>query len=348
MPSSPTIAVVIPNWNDSQYISCCLRSILDQDVPPDQLIVVDDASTDNSVETIRTIIAHRPGAQLHVNAANLGVYGAVEVGMRHVTSDYVLFLSANDFVLPGIFHKARKCIADAPGVGLWSAMAWLVNEDNAVIRMHSSPVIALANKVFTADECIKLAYRAGNWFTGPTLIYRRDALDSAEGFDPAYGGMSDLITAWIVASRYGAAYSPEPLAAFRMHSGSYTSSTLSIISSLEKMLDRLRQRGPLLSPRLFNSAFVERTILRFRFAALRKSGGRTMQDIAAHLEGWKSVLLRGINRALPDSLHRLRIAAGFLILLPFDALPTFFYRFLGGTIVRMRFRQSVGRSEKKG
>ncbi len=342
----PTIAVIIPNWNDAKYIPCCLRSILEQDAPPDQLIVVDDASTDNSVDIIRLMIAHRPSAQLLVNSANLGVYGAIDVGLRHVTSDYVLFLSANDFVLPGIFHKARSCIAPSPGVGLWSAMAWLVNEDNAVIRLHTSPVIAVQDKVFSADECIKLAYRAGNWFTGSTLMYRRDALDSAGGFDPAYGGMSDLITAWIVASRYGAAYSPEPLAAFRIHSGSYTSSTLSIISSLEKMLARLRQLGPVLSPRLFSSAFVDRTILRFRFAALRKSGGLTMQDIAAHLEGWKSVLLRGINYVVPRNMRTIRIAAGFLILLPFDVVSTLIYRVLGWSIVRLRFRQpavGVGR-----
>ena len=179
----PTIAVVIPNWNDSRYIVKCLRSVLEQESPPDQVIVIDDASTDNSVEVIRSLIAPFPWAQLIVNPANLGVNGAVSTGLKHVTADHVLFLSANDFVLPGIFAKAREAFSHAPQVGLWSAMAWLVNEDNAVIRLHNGPVVSLMDAVISPEKCAQLAFRVGNWFTGSTLIYRREAFFSVGGFD---------------------------------------------------------------------------------------------------------------------------------------------------------------------
>ncbi len=335
----PTIAVVIPNYNDSRYIPKCLRSVLEQPSPPDQVIVIDDASTDNSVAIIRAVIEPHRCARLIVNAANLGVNGAVAAGLQQVTADYVLFLSANDFVLPGIFAKAREGFSRSPEVGLWSAMAWLVNEDDAVIRLHMSPVVALADTVFSADECAKLAYRVGNWFTGSTLIYRRDAFNSIGGFDHAYGALTDLITAWAVASRYGAAYSPEPLAAFRIHADSYCVSTLKGDSRMDEVRIRLAQRGPALSPRLFNSAFIDRVILRFRFAALRYTGGQLLEEIADHATGWKRAWLRGIHGILPRGMQTLRVAIGFLILLPFDVVPTIVHRCFGWVIVRMRHRK---------
>lgn len=339
MPQPPTIAVVIPNYNDSRYLLQCLRSVLEQPSPPDQVIVIDDASTDNSVAIIRSAIAPHRCAQLIINPANLGVNGAVAAGLQRVTADCVLFLSANDFVLPGIFAKAREGFSRAPKAGLWSAMAWLVDEDDAVIRLHFSPVVAVGDAVFSADECARLAYRVGNWFTGSTLIYRRDAFNSIGGFDHAYGALTDLITAWAVASRYGAAYSPEPLAAFRIHADSYCVSTLKGDSRLDEVRLRLEQCGPALSPRLFHRAFIERLILRFRFAALRYTGGHLLAEIADHASGWKRAWLRGLHRILPQGMQTLRVAIGFLILLPFDVLPTLLYRILGWSIVRLRFRQ---------
>ena len=335
----PTIAVVIPNWNDSRYITKCLRSVLEQASPPDQVIVIDDASTDNSVEVIRAIIQPFAFAQLIVNPANLGVNGAVSVGLKQVTADHVLFLSANDFVLPGIFAKAREGFSRAPEAGLWSAMAWLVNEDDAVLRLHNSPVVSLTNTVISPENCAQLAFRAGNWFTGSTLIYRREAFFSVGGFDHAYGALTDLITAWAVASRFGAAYSPEPLAAFRMHADSYCISTLKGDSRLEDVRTRLQQRGPTLAPHLFSIAFIDRLILRFRFAALRYTGGQQLAEMAADERGWKRSALLGIHRIFPRGMRKLRIALGFLVLVPFDVLPTVIYRMLGWSIVRLRFRQ---------
>ena len=62
--AAPSLAVVVPNRNDSRYLRTCLRSVLDQAVPPDELIVVDDQSTDDSVPLIRSLIDGVPYAQL--------------------------------------------------------------------------------------------------------------------------------------------------------------------------------------------------------------------------------------------------------------------------------------------
>src|SRR5512141_2958640 len=91
---TPSIAVIVPNWNDARYLPRCISSILDQEVAPDELILVDDQSSDDSVAVMRSLIANRPGVQLIENPVNLGVNGALDEGLKRSRSEYVLFLSS--------------------------------------------------------------------------------------------------------------------------------------------------------------------------------------------------------------------------------------------------------------
>jgi hypothetical protein len=314
--AAPSIAVIVPNYNDSRFLRRCLESVLGQAVPPDEFIVVDDCSTDGSVALIRSLIAGRAHARLIENPANLGVYGAVDRGLAHSSSEYALFLSSNDCLLPGLIARAKACLARAPGAGLWSALAWQVDEEDRLLRLQSTAIVATEDSYFSPEACRGLAWRHGNWFTGTSLVYQRKALDAVGRFDPAYKGLADLLAALAVASRFGAAYTPEPLAMIRVHGGSILSGTLADTAALEAMLERLERRGPEIAPALFTPAFLARTAQRFRFAALRAAGG-----------GW---------RRLP------RVALAFLALRPFDVVPALWNRMLGSLWVRLRSQPPLG------
>jgi glycosyltransferase involved in cell wall biosynthesis len=328
----PTIAVIVPNRNDSRYLPRCIRSILEQEDPPDELIVVDDKSTDDSVAIVRSLISGKPGARLIENPVNLGTYGALDKGLELSRSEYVLFLSANDAVLPGLFARARSCLERHPGVGLWSAMGWLVDENDRLLRLHRSPVVSLRDAYIPPEQCALLAYRLGNWSVGSTLIYHRPTLESAGRFDAAYMGLADLVTTWIVASRRGALYSPVPFGVSRIHSGSYLSRTLNR-ENLEGILARLHELGPGLAPGLFTPAFLERMTLRFRFAAVRSGKGDNVALTAAEYAGLRRALLEAVER-LPRSLHQARVALAFLVLCPFDIVPALWNRLLGSAAVQ--------------
>lgn len=336
--STPSIAVIVPNWNDARHLPRCLRSVLDQAMPPDELIVVDDASTDDSVAIIESLINGNPRARLFVNPVNMGTNRTVNESLGRARSEYALLLSANDYVLPGIFLRAKKSFARSPNAGLWSAMSWLVDEDDRPIRLHPSPIVALGDAFLPPEHCVKLALRFGNWFTGPTLIYHRETLLAVGGFNPKYGAPADVFTALTVASLRGAAYTPEPYAAFRIHAGSYSSRDLSDIALLDKILEQLQELGPRMSPRLFSSKFCERTASRYRFAAIRASGGGLIPEIAVRVGGWKSAALRFVDQLVPASLRTMRVAVAFLVLRPFDIVPTLVNRLFGWIFVRIRLK----------
>lgn len=333
----PTIAVVVPNRNDARFLPRSLGSLLAQDVRPDEVIVVDDQSTDESVQVISSYMAGQAGWRLVRNAVNLGVSRTLAEGLRVASSDYVLFLASNDFVLPGIFARAKSCLGRRPS-GLWSAMAWIVDEEDRLIRLHPSPVVALRDASLSPEECRRLAYRHGSWFTGITLIFRRDALNAAGGFDPAYGGLTDLVSALVVASIHGAAYSPVPFAAIRIHKGSHLADTLRDEGATATILARLRVRGPKLAPDLFTPAFLERTARRFAFASVRARGGDSLVTVPGLSSGSTRGALRIADWLLPRAWRLARVAAAFFILRPFDVLPSFWNRAFGWLFVRSRHR----------
>ena len=335
---TPRIAVIVPNRNDSRHLPGCLRSLLEQEDPPDEVIVVDDQSTDDSVSVIRSLIAGHRQARLVENPVNLGTYGALDRGLEVSRSEYVLFLSANDAVMPGVFTRARSCLARHPEAGAWSAMGWLVDEEGRLIRMHASPVVSLRDTYLPPERCARLAHRVGNWFVGATLIYRRDAVESAGKFDAAYMGLADLVTTLVVADRHGVAYSPQPFGVSRIHPGSYLSRTLTDTAKLDGILDRLHSEGASVAPRMFSAAFLERAALRFRFASIRASRGQTLAHTAGKHPGARRLWLIVLDRALPRSLYRARVATAFLVMCPFDVVPAVWNRLLGSWVVRLMLR----------
>jgi GT2 family glycosyltransferase len=337
MSAGPSIAVILPNRNDARYLPRCLRSVLDQAEAPDELIVIDDQSSDDSAAVIRAAIEGHGHATLVENPVNLGVYGAVDEGLKRSRSEYALFLASNDYVLPGIFAHARRALARAPGAGVWSALAWIVDEQDRALRLHPSPLMALRDAHFTPERCIRFAHSMGNWFTGTTLIYRRDALEAAGRFDPVYMGMADLFTALIVAARHGAAYTPLPYAAIRKHADSYLTRTLASPAGLEEILARICEHGRRAAPELFTPTFVERTLRRFRSASVRATEGASLAAVARSTGGGLGSSLRLVDR-LPAAWHKARVVLAFVVLRPFDLLPTAWNRALGWLYVRLRVR----------
>lgn len=338
-----TIAVVIPNRNDAAYLRKCLDSVLALDVPPDQIIVVDDQSTDDSLEVMRQKLGGIEGAHIVVNPVCLGTMGALNEGLKHVTSDYVLFLSSNDYLEQGIFARAKSGIAAAGTPGVWSAMVWVVDEDGRHLHMYPSPVVSLHDAFLPPARCIRLAQTLGHWFTGTTLVYHRETLQAIGGFDTAYQGMGDMLAALTIASLKGAAFSPEPLGVMRQHAGGTMWRTMTNLPGLDAILARMMNTGPGQSRALFRPQFSDLMQRRVRFTALRTIPDKSWLAHAASWRGWRYRLLCRLVPLL-GSHRKLQLAVAFMLLRPpFDAIAILWYRFLGRLFVLSRMRYQKAR-----
>lgn len=332
----PTVAIVIPNRNDSAYLVECLDSILAQSVMPDQVIVVDDQSTDGSVAIMRSKLAGVPGATILKNPTRLGTMGALNAGLDRARSDYVLFLSSNDYVEKGLVQRAKAGIARAGAPGVWSAMVWEVGAQGQGKRLYPSPVIAFDDACLTPHQCIRLAGSIGHWFTGTTLMYHRESLLDIGRFDSAFLGLGDMLAALTIASRKGAAFAPAPLAVMRQHEGGLMWRTLTDLPQLDTILARMESTGAALSPSLFDRRFCDLMSRRIRFTAIRALRSDRWMD---HCSRWQGLRYRLLGRIAPllRGHRRLQLAAAFLLLRPLrDALAIVWYRYLGASWVISR------------
>lgn len=107
----PTISIVVPNYNGSGTIGATLQSLIDQNYPKLEIIVVDGGSTDNSVEVIKQF---EPHITWWVSEKDSGQSNAINKGFAQCTGEIVNWLCSDDFLTPGALHTVGKYLAESP------------------------------------------------------------------------------------------------------------------------------------------------------------------------------------------------------------------------------------------
>ncbi|HIG17916.1 MAG TPA: glycosyltransferase family 2 protein, partial [Candidatus Handelsmanbacteria bacterium] len=107
----PTIACVIPAYNREGFIGRAVRSALEQVSPPQEIIVVDDGSTDGTGSVVREM-----GAQVrYIPQENAGGAEARNRGAREANSEWIAFLDSDDYWTPNHLKRVREAIAGTQG-----------------------------------------------------------------------------------------------------------------------------------------------------------------------------------------------------------------------------------------
>lgn len=113
---NPKVSVIIPAYNCEEYIEQAILSCLCQDYENIEIVVVNDGSTDSTLEKI--IPFADKGNVIVINQSNQGVSAARNVGMENASGDYVTFLDADDALSPGTISSNIDLLKKTPDV-LW-------------------------------------------------------------------------------------------------------------------------------------------------------------------------------------------------------------------------------------
>jgi glycosyltransferase involved in cell wall biosynthesis len=122
-----TLSVVLPNYNHAKLIGRALAALLAQKRAADEIIVIDDGSTDDSVHVIERVAAKAPAIRILRNENNIGVIATLQRGLKVARGNYVYFAASDDWIFPDFFALALRQLEADPSIGLFCGEAMLVD-----------------------------------------------------------------------------------------------------------------------------------------------------------------------------------------------------------------------------
>lgn len=113
-----TISAIIINYNYAEYIERAILSVENQNHPADEIIVIDDGSTDNSLQIISALKQNVRSLQIH-SKSNGGQLSAVRRGVKEAKGDWIFFLDSDDEWLPKHLENAKEILATHPELSMY-------------------------------------------------------------------------------------------------------------------------------------------------------------------------------------------------------------------------------------
>ena len=184
----PTASVVIPCYNYGHYLPDAVASALDQEDLDVEVLIVDDASTDDSAEVARQLAESDARVEVLLHETNRGHIATYNDGLAKVRGDYVALLSADDLLTPNALTRAVALMEHHPSVGMVYGFARSFSG-----APPTMPDGVRSWKVWTGQSWLRLATRRAQCFlASPEAVMRREALLETDFYDPRLPFSGDL------------------------------------------------------------------------------------------------------------------------------------------------------------
>jgi len=179
--SGATISVIIPLYNHARYIGAAIESVLAQTSPVDEIILIDDGSTDDGFATAQRLLAQTPNTIL-LRQDNSGAHNTLNRAISMSHGEYLAVLNSDDMFTPGKIERCRRVLADRTDVSLITGDIGFMNSngkrhnkmDNWMRNAHSFlnetglPQLAQLNRHFS--------------FTTSNMVFSRGLWEASGGF----------------------------------------------------------------------------------------------------------------------------------------------------------------------
>ena len=241
------------NYNHSQYLHESLNAICGQTRPPDEVVIVDDGSTDNSLSIIEEFAGRHPFVRVLKNERNCGLLYSIDRALTKARCDFVVWAAADDLLLPNFLERNIDCLVQNPTAKMTlSRLATFRDGSDEIVsyteKNHGAAFdFGTAPKYWSPAELRERLRKDYLWLSGNTVMVSRLALIQAGGFDPKLRWHADYFTLWVVALRSGAFTIPETLAAIRQRAQTYSSAGMSNRreqrATLGRLADKLTAEG---------------------------------------------------------------------------------------------------------
>ena len=260
----PTLSMTMTNYNHAHFLPEAMQSVAEQSYQPMEWIIIDDASTDNSMEILAAFAQEHSNIRLIRNDQNMGIIYNLNRLLELASGDYIVGLASDDKFLPGFFEKAMQLLEQYPQAGLCSAASLIMDEaGNHTSLATALPLINMKAGYISPQQALYLMQFHGSWIAGNVTVYKRQALLEAGGFIQKLGSYADGFIQEVLALRHGACFIEEPLGVWRVRTTNYS---VTISTKPEHELTILAQAVELMTTKycdLFPPAYIDVAIKRW-------------------------------------------------------------------------------------
>src|SRR5262245_15363561 len=201
---SNVVSVVIPCYNHAEFLGDAIESIMAQTCARSEVVVVDDGSTDRSAE-----VASRYSGVRFLSQRNQGAGAARNTGLKHVLGEFVVFLDADDRLLPHAFEAGLQCFAAHPECALVAGRCVYMNRDGTPQHTRHDPAVE-------RDHYLRLL--TSNYiFTPATVMLRAEAVRRIGGFKTRVSGSEDYDLYLRIARNHPIWCHDQEVAEYRQH-----------------------------------------------------------------------------------------------------------------------------------
>lgn len=225
------VSIITASYNYENYIRETIESVIAQTFENWEMIIVDDGSTDNSVEVIKSYAAKDERIKLfqHENGVNKGLAETLKTGIRYASGEWVAFVESDDSLKPDYLEKKLAIAEKYPDAGLIFNALDMFGEQEIIERFgkyFNLQQSILQNKDFPcsmAELFKKVKFNPIPTFS--VVMVRRELLLLLD-YDCPEKPCLDQYLWWQLAAQTMMYYCPEKLSNWRMHKNSYISSVV--------------------------------------------------------------------------------------------------------------------------
>ena len=222
----PLVTVICICYNHEQFVEEAILSVLNQEYPNIELIVVDDCSTDGSVNIIRNVLTGHAETIFIENDKTLGICKAFNKAYKLSSGMFIIDFSADDILEPSrVNNGVEKLDAMGRDFGVHYSDAWIIDEASTKLYRHSESSTPI-KKIKRMPEGNIFPHILRQYFIcPPTTMARRSVFEYLHGYDENldYEDFDFLVRS---SRKYKFCYSPETLVQRRIVHGSKSSGML--------------------------------------------------------------------------------------------------------------------------
>jgi glycosyltransferase involved in cell wall biosynthesis len=233
MTAPPLISAVVPSLNQGVFIARAIRSLLGQLDPRLEILVIDGGSTDR---TLAELEPFRPHLECLVSEPDQGHADALRKGFSRARGELLLWLNADDILLPGSLAALRAALGERPDATFAHGARVFIDEQDRVCGFRTLPWRS------------PYALSRWPWMHQETVLMRRCDVDAVGGIDATLAFAVDYDLFVRLLGRGPAVWVDRPLGAFRVHPGSKSVREFVTVGRPER--DRIARRHGV-SPRWF-------------------------------------------------------------------------------------------------